>query len=313
MLRPPVPSGPTGGAGGRPPGSAAAQLARLAAERSFQPARVGLPARQLPGGDRAGTGGEDVEQHLRGQGGATDFGGLVPCAVGVRCGHHQAVELGLQLGVALHDRVDGNLRVKQRGRQADVRDDGEARRFQRGLLLVVEEAGEEPPVQDLTAVVEGIGSSHLRSSLPARSCSTDDGVGGGLLGLDAILVGRAPGPSPGVDRDGLLPHGGLDGERLHAERPGVPAEQPDAGTGRRDGLGGERSGGRNAIGVDGERVAGHDERQCVLVLPDGVALQENGYGDARRVPVQRCGRRVGGGGQGDAGGGEGVGGFPGRA
>ena len=43
---------------------------------------------------------------------------------------------------------------------------------------------------------------------------------------------------------------------------------------------------------------------------DGVALQENGYGDARRVPVQRCGRRVGGGGQGDAGGGERVGGFP---
>ena len=121
------------------------------------------------------------------------------------CGRHQAVELGGQLRVALHDRVDGRLRVEQRGRQADVLDDGEARRLQRRLLLVVEEAGEQPPVQDLTAVlVRESAFSHFRSSLPARSRSTADGVGGGLLGLDAGLVGRAAGPRPGVDRDGLL-------------------------------------------------------------------------------------------------------------
>lgn len=55
--------------------------------------------------------------------------------------------------MALHDRVDGGARVQQRGRQADVLDDGEARRLQRRLLLVVEEPGEEPPVQNLTTVV----------------------------------------------------------------------------------------------------------------------------------------------------------------
>src|SRR5690242_9069112 len=129
-----------------------AQFARLTAERSLQPARVGLPPRQLSGGDRPGTGVEDVEQHLRRQGRAAYFGVPVAGAVGVWLGDHQAVELGGQFGVTLDDGVDGRLRVKQCDRQADVLDDGDARGFQRRLLLVTEEAGEEPPVQNLTAV-----------------------------------------------------------------------------------------------------------------------------------------------------------------
>ena len=80
----------------------------------------------------------------------------------------------------------------------------------------------------------------------------------------------------------------------------------DAATAR----GGERPGGRDARGVDGERVPGDGAGQRAVVVADGVALKEDRHGDARRVPVQRHGRRVGGGGQGDPGGGERVGGLP---
>ena len=274
---------------------AAAQLARLGAERPLQPARVGLPARQLPGGDRAGAGGEHVEQHLGHQRRAAHLGRPVAGSAGAWPGRHQAVELGGQLGVALHDRVDGDLRVEQRGRQADVGDDGDAGRLQRRLLLVVEEAGEQPPVQDLTAVVVGVrrgtGRGHFRSSLPARSRSTAMASAAAFSALAPFLVGRAAGPAAGVDATARFLYGRLDGQRLDAERPGVPAEQPDAGAGRRDRLGGERPGGRDAVGVDGERVPGDGERQRAVVVADGVALEEDGHGDARRVPVERRGRR----------------------
>lgn len=316
---------------GPSPGTAAAQLAGFAAERPLQPACVGLPARQLSGGDRARAGGEDVEQHLRDQRRPSYFGGPVPCIGGLGVGRHQTVELGGQLRVALHDRVDGGLWVQQRGGQADVLDHGEARGFQRALFLVVEEPGEEPPVQDLTPVVLGIrlralrglkglrgrvlGRSfcrvlrHFRSSLPARSRSTATASVAAFSALTAGLVRRTPRPSPGVDRDGLLPYGRLDGQGLDAVRPGVPTKQSDARAGCRDGLGGEWSGGRNAVDVDGERASGEGERQCVVVLVGGVALQEHRDGYACRMPVQGSGRRVTGGGQGDAGGGEGVGGL----
>src|SRR5262249_61629466 len=52
--------------------------------------------------------------------------------------------------------------------------------------------------------------------------------GGGLLRVDASFVGRAAGPCPGMGSDSFLLLGGLDSERLDAEPPGVPAQQPDA-------------------------------------------------------------------------------------
>ena len=86
-------------------------------------------------------------------------------------------------------------------------------------------------------------------------------------------------------------------------------QAPDAATA--SGVSGPAAGMRSASTA--ERVPGDGERQRVAVLAGGVALEEDGHGDARRVPVQRRGRRVGGGGQGDPGGGERVGGLARRA
>src|SRR6185369_2065931 len=76
---------------------------------------------------------------------------------------------------------DRDRRVQQGHRQAEVLDDRHAGRLERGLLLVVEEPGEQAPVEHLPAPrVAGrlvfhrrrLGG-HRRSNLPARSLSTE--------------------------------------------------------------------------------------------------------------------------------------------
>ena len=177
-----------------------------AAERALQPARVGLPAASCP----AVTVPEPVAKTLsstfdtRAARRTSAARSRALSASGP--GGHQAVELGGQLRVALHDGVDGGLRVQQCGRQPDVLDDGEARRLQGGLLLVVEQPGEQPPVLHLTAVPwasppRGRCARSFPQQLSGPLPQHGHGVGGGLLGLHPGLVGGAAGPAAGVDRD----------------------------------------------------------------------------------------------------------------
>src|SRR5262249_54137517 len=123
---------------------------------------------------------------------------------GARLGCDKGVDPVRAGWVCLRDRVDGCRRVQHRRRQADVPDDGQARRFQRRLLLVVEDAGEEPPVQHLAAVLIGARPGglprrwlgHFRSSLRARSRSTATASAAAFYALTTALSAVPPAHAP---------------------------------------------------------------------------------------------------------------------
>ena len=197
-------------------------------------------------------GGEDVEQQLRDQRGPADLGGPVARrarGVGARASSGRRTRRPARgsAGRGVHR----DRRVEQRGRQAEVVDDGEARRLQGGLLLRVEQPGEQPPVEHLPAVrVGGPAVLHrdrviCAATVPARSRSTataSPAAASALATLGSVgpraqspvctvtvlrltvawTASGCSGPRPASQRSSPM-HAVGGGDQRGRERPGRPA------------------------------------------------------------------------------------------